>query len=488
MLQDMATDLIGTGVPGFDVALGGGLPVRQAIVVTGAPGSGKTLLCSQLAFALAARGQRIVVATLTSEPHDKLLQELTGFSFFDQSRVGDEVFFVSAYPALKKGPREARELLLGAVATRRATLLFIDGLRALRDLWRDEARLREFMYDLCVGLSAAGCNGVFSTEYALERLLELPEATTVDGIISLSVCPIGPRRTRRLEVVKLRGRPHLSGLHSMHIGPEGVGFTPRLESITAADTGYAPPADRAEFGLPALDALVRGGLPEETATLIIGSTGVGKTLLSLHWAAAGARRGDKALFVSFFEPAASLVSRARGIGLELEDALAGGRLAISYVPPLERDADLLIASVLEAVDARGARRLVIDGIQEVERALADPDRTRPFYTALLIQLRRRRVTTVFTTELTKLAGEIDLGDTPVSLVAENLLFARHVELRGRVHRILSILKMRSSGFDSSLCEFELDQSGLRVLAPVRHASGLLTGIGRPIDAEPGAGP
>lgn len=465
-----------TGIPSLDVVLGGGLPARQSLVVTGNPGTGKTILCSQMAFAQARAGRRTVVATITSEPNDKLIEGLRGFDFFDESFVGEEVFLISAYPWLKKGPKEARELLLGLVQGRKANTLYVDGLRALRDLWQDEARLREFMYDMTVGLAAADCTAIFSTEYALDRLIALPEATTVDGVLSLSVEPRAARRVRRLEVVKLRGRNHLTGEHPFLIDREGVRVFPRLETHVTPDPDYAPTEGRAAFGLPLLDTLLRGGLPRESSTLIIGSTGIGKTLLSLHFAAEGARIGEPCLFVSFFEPRESLVGRAAGVALDLRPALASGGLVIDYRPPLDLEADVLADQVLSKLASMKAGRLVIDGAGEVERALGGPARTREFLAALMISLRQQRVTSIQTKELTKLTGEVDLEDTPVSLIAENLIFMRHVELRGELRRILSILKMRASGFDPALREFEVGPSGVRVLSPLRAGGGVLTGV------------
>src|SRR5688500_282185 len=95
--------VISTGIASFDAVLGGGLPHRQSLVVTGNPGTGKTILCSQMAFAQARAGRRTVIATITSEPNDKLIEGLRDFTFFDEAFVGEEVFLVSAYPWLKKG-------------------------------------------------------------------------------------------------------------------------------------------------------------------------------------------------------------------------------------------------------------------------------------------------------------------------------------------------------------------------------------------------
>lgn len=84
-----SSQLVSTGLPSIDQLLGGGIPLRQAVVITGAPGTGKTILCSQIAFTQAAAGRHVVLATLASESNDKLLDELRGFEFFDEELIGN---------------------------------------------------------------------------------------------------------------------------------------------------------------------------------------------------------------------------------------------------------------------------------------------------------------------------------------------------------------------------------------------------------------
>src|SRR6185369_1961893 len=281
-------------------------------------------LCSQIAFARAAAGSNVVLATITSEPHDKLIEELRGFTFFDADKLGNEIFLLAAYASLVKGPDEAKEVLLRTVRERKASLLFVDGLRSLRDLWQDESAIRKFLYDLNVGVTQADCTALLTTEYPLATLLQYPEATTVDGILSLSVKNIEGRRLRRLEVAKLRGRAHVEGEHVLHIDGDGIQIVRRLETQVPTRPRYKLGQGKVDFGLPELDRLLGGGLPLQTTTLLTGSTGVGKTLLALHFAAAGAARGEPALFVSLAEPAHKLMERARQIGLDVTGVVAKG--------------------------------------------------------------------------------------------------------------------------------------------------------------------
>jgi circadian clock protein KaiC len=475
-----------TGIQSFDRLLGGGIPRRQVIIVTGNPGCGKTILCSQVSFLAAARGLPVVLATVTSEPHDKLMEALTGFSFFRRELLGEKVFLVSAYSSLKKGSKEARDTLLHTVRERGAKLLFIDGLRAIRDLWQDEAMLREFLYELGIGLAALDCIGLFTTEYPLEKLMALPEATTVDGIVSLAVLPQGLRRLRRVEVVKLRGRPHLPGEHLLQIGAEGVEIIPRLETHVPSDKDFVPTRVRAGFGLPEFDGLMEGGLPLQSTTMLAGSMGIGKTLLAAHFAAQGTRQGEKTLFVSFYEPPAALFARAQRIGLNVEADLSSGALTMLHQPVMEVEADVLVHRILREVERQGIKRLVIDGLTDLELAISEPGRRRTFLAAFSTHLRAMGVTSLFTKEVSKIAGtELDFSDTPIAILGENLMLLRYVELRGHIHRVLSILKMRDSKYDGNLREFQITDAGVRVLAPMRSAEGLLTGQARPIGTSIG---
>lgn len=475
--------IVQTGIRTLDLLLGGGIPARQSIIVTGDPGTGKTILCSQIAFAHASRGERVVMATVASESHDKLMDELQGFSFFDPERIGNEIYVVSAYPWLQKGPKDAKDLLLKSVKERKAKLLFIDGLRSLRDLWQNEAKLRDFLYEINVGLAQLEAVGLFTTEYPLHKLMDYPEATTVDGIISLTALRFGGRIGRRAQVAKLRGRAHLTGEHLMHITADGIHLVPRMEETVSPDPHFKPKRERAEFGLPELDNLLMGGLPSQSTTLLVGSTGVGKTLLALHFAATGAQKGEPTLMVNYNEPIVRLVSRAKAVSLDVEPLLGEGQLLLEYRSPTNVEADDLIEEIVQKVESMQIRRVVIDGLGDLENGVLEKDRMRGLLNALIIKLRDLGATTIFVKEVAKIASpDLDFSDTPVSVTAENVLFFRHIELRGRIHRVASVLKMRESSYDPYVREFEITEHGIRVLHPLASAEGLLTGIGRVVES------
>lgn len=176
------------------------------------------------------------------------------------------------------------------------------------------------------------------------------------------------------------------------------------------------------------------------------------------------------------EPIERLLSRARASSLEVQDAIDDRRLVLDYESTLDREGDDLVASILERVRTTKATLLVVDGIGDIEDVIYDEGRERKLLTALIVELRSLGVTSVFIREIAQFASPaLDFSDAPISVTAENLIFCRHVELRGRLHRILSVLKMRESGFDPLVREFQISDQGIRILDAVDSAEGLLTG-------------
>src|SRR5689334_18844379 len=94
-----------TGVPQLDLVLGGGLPLGTLVIILGPPGSGKTTLASQMAFAAASRGQRALFLTSFSEPTTKLMEHLRGYRFFDPDLIGEQVQVFSLQQFLAQGTK-----------------------------------------------------------------------------------------------------------------------------------------------------------------------------------------------------------------------------------------------------------------------------------------------------------------------------------------------------------------------------------------------
>lgn len=100
---------------------------------------------------------------------------------------------------------------------------------------------------------------------------------------------------RRLRITKMRGSTLVSGYHDYAITTGEVKVFPRVVASQSRREGENTPMSS---GVPALDALLGGGLDRGTSTLSIGAAGTGKSSLATHFAMSAAARGElSALFL-----------------------------------------------------------------------------------------------------------------------------------------------------------------------------------------------
>jgi len=471
-----AFDWLSTGVPNLDRILGGGLRQRSTVMVIGAPGAGKTILSHQICFHHAEHGGVALYLTGFVETHDKLVAFNRGLAFFAPELVGQRVHFSSIIELLREGREETENAVVETARALRASLVVVDGFRGLRGFLADDPEVAQFVYSLGAKLALLLATTVIIAEADPDDEARFPERSVCDAILALRRERHGSRHRRLLEVLKARGATPLAGAHPFAITTDGVSIFPRFESLVGESEPVWNPA-RSGFGVAELDRMLGGGLTVGTATLLAGTTGAGKTLLGLHFLAEGARAGEAALFLGFLESAAQLREKARFFGMDVAAAEAADGVRFLVLPSHDLEPDQVANLLLEHVERRGVRRLVIDSVAELERGLGFQGRTGDFLAALVSYLRSREVTTCLTLDVPPdPAREISLAGASLSVIAENQLVLRQVEYRGQFHRVLSVVKMRFSDHDRAMHEVAITPGqGAQVLGPAPLAEGPLSG-------------
>jgi circadian clock protein KaiC len=465
-----------TGLPALDqVIIPKGIPLRSLNVIGGGPGTGKTVLALQMLFANASPENRAIYFTTISEPTIKFLAYLQDFSFYDREKMFSSILVRDIGEAIQTQPLPQVIMNINdAIKEESARLVVIDSFKAISDIVPQAEQLRIFAYNLAVNLVSSMCTAFLVGEYTYEDIVAVPVFAIADGIVNLSFRAEGLNRQRYLEVHKVRGRPFVQGLHPFSISPSGITIYPRIRTPEHFEE-YAVGTGRASTGLPSLDEMLDGGLPEGSATMVAGGAGTGKTLMGLHFITSGAECGEPGVIVTFQENPAQLREIARAFGWDLRGLEEQGKIAHLYHSPVEIQPDIHTALVKEAVEQIGARRVLIDSLKDLEIATSDKVRFKDYVYSLVNELKRRSVTTLLTNEISELFGSFALSEFGVSFIADNVILLRYVEMGGRMGRALSVLKVRGSQHDKDIREFEITEQGLCIGKPIRAMTGVLTG-------------
>ncbi|BDU19020.1 circadian clock protein KaiC [Dyella sp. GSA-30] len=236
-------------------------------------------------------------------------------------------------------------------------------------------------------------------------------------------------------------------------------------------------------GIRGLDDLTLGGLPAGRPTLLCGAAGCGKTLLAVTFLINGARDyGENGVFMSFEERAVDLEQNVASLGYGLADLVAAKKIVIDHVH-VERaeieesgDYDLegLFVRLNHAIDAIGAKRVVLDTVEALFAGFTDKGILRAELRRLFAWLKDKGVTAIITGErgdgqLTRYGIEEYVSDCVI-------LLDNRVDEQITTRR-LRVVKYRGSAHGTNEYPFLIDDRGISVM-PITSA-----GLGHKISRE-----
>lgn len=452
---------IATGVSQLDQILGGGIVQGSLLMITGMPGTGKTVLAAQIASTAADRGERVLFITAFSEPHSKLISNLRTLQFFKQDYIGDRIKLLNLQHPLLTGLHEAADTLVREAREHKAQIIVLDGLQGMLMAATDPLLPHQFLFDLSIKLSLLNVTAVITYDLPILAEATRSELTAVDGIIILNQELVGEQAIRTLQVVKQRGVAPLLGQHTFAINDSGMVCYPRQEALSSNED-VVPGPERATFGIAALDAMLGGGLHHGTTTIVAGAEGVGKSLLCLQFCLEGVKAGGTTLFVTFHETPRQLIAKAQALGIDLQPAIDAGQLIIQYYSSAEINPDMVAYHLRETIVQKTVQRLVIDGINEIERPLVERHRAYGFFAALVAFLRSRRTTSCVTLEIDPLVGrELSLASQNLSALSDNIILLDRGK-SGTPQHTITVLKMRFSQHGNGPHPYTIGENGILV--------------------------
>jgi len=222
-------------------------------------------------------------------------------------------------------------------------------------------------------------------------------------------------------------------------------------------------------GITGFDEITLGGLPRGRPSLICGGAGCGKTLFGVEFLARGAREfGEPGVCISFEETSDDLAQNAISLGFDLKALQRSKKLVIDYIhidkseiaETGEYDLEGLFIRIGSAIDAIGAKRVLLDTPETLFSGLNDEGVLRSELRRLFRWLKEKGVTAVITGEqgegrLTRYGIEEYISDCVVLL--------DHRLQNGIVTRRLRVLKYRGSMHGTNEYPFLIEHRGISVL-------------------------
>ena len=217
-------------------------------------------------------------------------------------------------------------------------------------------------------------------------------------------------------------------------------------------------------GVPGLDEVLGGGLPELSFNLIVGGPGSGKTTLAHQILFANATAERPAIYFTILgEPPLKMLRYQR-----LYSFFDAGKVngAIRFVSlsqeVMHQGLTPVLESIVRQIESTSPGLVVVDSFRSVIRAVHGTERAeiemQDFVQRLALHLTAWEATTFLVGEFTQPENQ----DHPVYTIADSLLALSQRAERNSIVRKLQVVKLRGQGELPGLHTFRITADGLRV--------------------------
>jgi circadian clock protein KaiC len=461
-----------TGIPGLDEITNGGLPAGRPTLVSGGPGSGKTLFGITFLVNGALRFDEPGVLMTFEENARELAEDVASLGFdlpglVKQGRLAVDHVHVERSEIEETGEYDLEGLFVRvdhAVRSVGATRVVLDTIESLFGGLQNEAILRAELRRLLRWLGERNLTVVLTGERGETTLTRhgLEEYVT-DAVIQLDHRVHEQLSTRRLRVVKYRGSHHGTNEYPFLIDADGISVLP----VTSLTLRHDASSDRVSTGLERLDEMLGGqGYYRGSTILVTGTAGTGKTTLAAHFADAACRRGERCLHFLFEESPLQVIRNMRAAGLDLEPLVGEGKLQFHAERPSRHGLETHLLRMHRAVERLRPDVVVMDPITNLLMAGTQLD-VRAMLMRMVDFLKSSRITALFTS-LTPGGTALETTETVVSSLMDVWVLLATEEADRRRRRWLSVLKSCGMSHSDEVREFRLTDRGLDIL-PARSA-------------------
>jgi circadian clock protein KaiC len=229
--KEFRIERIKTNIPGFDKLTEGGFVKKSVNLLSGGPGTGKTLFALQFLYESAKNNERGLFITFEENLESlKGDAEVMGWNFSDMEKKGD-VTFIAFKPI---GNPNVKAELVSKIQSYGITRVVVDSISVFSAIFKgDYYRMRNELYLLVDIFRNLGCTVLLTAEIIGEAPLDVTSGGIslsrdgivefiADSVITLHNSGIGGEGDRAIRILKMRRTNHQKGPVPMVISRRGV--------------------------------------------------------------------------------------------------------------------------------------------------------------------------------------------------------------------------------------------------------------------------
>jgi circadian clock protein KaiC len=454
-----------TGIVGLDDILEGGFPAGRTTLISGGPGTGKTMLGVEFLYRSALAGKAGILL-LFEERADAIRRNVRslGWDLTAMEKAGKLFLLEARLPrdAVLSGDFNITPLLAiieGQAKAIRADRIMIDAIDVLMRIYNDPRREQNELYTLHDWLIDHGFTTILTakeTQSQNDGKYEFLEYMA-DCVISLDLRVAGQVTTRRLRVVKYRGSGFASNEYPYLVSNEGNVIMP-ISTVSLEHKALGP---RISSGNRQLDTMLGGGYRRGSSILVTGASGTGKTTLACTFVVGACARDERVLYISFEESSPALISAMLSPGLHLQPAVKAGRLEFLTIMPEAMGAEQHLIRAMSRVRAFEPQHIVVDAISALQR-VGDEKAAFDYLMRLVDFAKQQGITILMTNQLAGNFEQVDFSGIGFSSLIDTIILLRFVEIYNKIARSLLILKSRGTRHSNSYHRFVITDGGIEM--------------------------
>jgi circadian clock protein KaiC len=453
-----------TGIQGLDEITLGGIPKGRPTLVTGAAGSGKTLIALEFLVKGATLYDEPGVFMAFEETSEELATNVSSLGFdldglIKQKKLAVDYVYIERSEIEETGEYDLEGLFvrLGyAIDSVKAKRIVLDTLEVLFASLPNEGVLRAELRRLFRWLKQKGVTAIVTGERGTNTITRYGlEEYVADCVILLDHRVTDQISTRRLRVVKYRGSYHGTNEYPFLIDKDGISILP----ITSLGLTADAPTTRISTGIPRLDAMFEGkGYYKGSSVLVSGTAGTGKSTLAAQFAQSVCKKGERVLYLAFEESPQQILRNMRSAGVNLEPYTKNKRLVIHSERPTFFGLEMHLLQMTKLVDEFKPHVVVMDPVTNLISVGLQMD-VKSMLTRFVDFLKARQVTSLFTS-LTSPGGSLEQSEAGVSSLMDTWIVLKDIEDEGERNRGLTIVKSRGMAHSNQFRGYRLSGKGL----------------------------